>query len=475
MQKREDKRLKENHLVIAKRSSIKSLKLWTLIFIFIVSCSDPDQVRKWNDIKKEGVLRVLTTNSTTTYFKDRDNQIEGFEYELSKDFAKHHNLEVKFIIKETINDVIESLKRGEGDIAAAGLTITKQRKEKLLFSPPYFKVHQVVTCKKPMVIKSLETLKKLKIIIPKGTSYSENLQLVRKKQPLLLWEESPNSTSEAILQKIWKNDQYCTIIDSHILNLHRRYMPELHKVYTFKSADKIAWAIHIKNTRLLSKITSWFKHKKTKKLTTQLKRKYYDFMKFDPYNLKTFLQRIETRLPKYKETFIKAAIKYELPWELLAAVGYQESYWDPLAQSPTGVRGLMMLTRRTAKEMKVKNRLDPIQSIEGGAKYLRKLMSYIPDYIHPEDKIWYVLASYNVGYYHLRDAMSLTILQNKNPSRWHDVKQVLPLISHKKYYIHLPYGHARGLEPVIYVDRIKDFYDIIKKKEAQTAPIKIYN
>ena len=177
--------------------------------------------------------------------------------------------------------------------------------------------------------------------------------------------------------------------------------------------------------------------------------------------------RIKKRLPKYKETFVKASKETNIPWELLAAVGYQESYWNPNAKSPTGVRGLMMLTRRTAKEMGVKDRTDPTQSIMGGARYLKKLLKRLPDYLDESDRIWFALASYNVGYYHLRDALALAIWQNKNPTKWYDVSQVLPLLSHKKHYKRLPYGHARGLEPVIYVKRIKDFYDILLKQSLE--------
>ena len=122
-----------------------------------------------------------------------------------------------------------------------------------------------------------------------------------------------------------------------------------------------------------------------------------------------------------------------------------------------------MLTRRTAKEVGVKNRLDPSQSIMGGAKYLKSIMKRLPEYIDQEDKTWFALASCNVGYCHLRDAMALAIWRNKNPTKWHSVQEVLPLLGHKKYYTRLPFGHARGFEPVIYVKRIKDFYDILQR------------
>jgi len=251
-------------------------------------------------------------------------------------------------------------------------------------------------------------------------------------------------------------------------------MPELNATFKFKKNDLIAWAINDDSDKLHKVLTKWFKKKETKSHVTELKRKYFDFIDFDPYNVKTYIDRIVKRLPKFEAKFKEAGKKYNLPWELLAAVGYQESYWNPNAKSPTGVRGLMMLTRRTAKEVGVKNRLDPFESIEGGAKYLRKIINMLPHYLYEDDKVWFALASYNVGFYHVRDALALTIMQNEDPTRWHSVETVLPLIAHRKYYKRLPYGHARGLEPVLYVNRIKDFYDILLKKDKYLAPIKVY-
>ena len=373
-----------------------------------------------------------------------------------------------------MEEVINSLQHGEGDLGAAGLTITDNRLDYLSFSPSYFEVNQSVTCKENKKIDSIHDLAKLKIVTLSNTSYSENLENLKKKVKDLKWKELESTNSELLLQQIWEDKTICTIVDAHILSLHRRYIPELKEVYKFKELDQIAWAINKKNSKLLTRMTEWFNQKKNRSFIADLKRKYFDFIEFDPYNLKTFISRIDSRLPNYRDTFMSAAKEYNLPWELIAAVGYQESYWDPKAKSPTGVRGLMMLTRRTAKEVGVKNRLDPVESINGGAKYLRKLIDRMPEYLKLEDRVWFALASYNVGYYHLRDALALAIWQNENPTRWHSVQKVLPLLSHKKYFKRLPFGHARGLEPVIYVKRIKDFYDILKKKGNMVAPIKVY-
>ncbi|MEO0337508.1 MAG: membrane-bound lytic murein transglycosylase MltF, partial [Pseudomonadota bacterium] len=271
-------------------------------------------------------------------------------------------------------------------------------------------------------------------------------------------------TSESILEKIWEDRDKCTVIDSNILQVHRRYFPELQVVYEMPEKHSLAWAIHPVNPELEGKVNSWLKEGGKERLN-QLVSKYYGHTReFDYYDTKKYLERIETRLPKYKRWFQEAASKHGLSWKFLAAVSYQESQWKEDAVSYTGVRGLMMLTKATAKEMGIEDRTDPKQSIMGGAKYLRSLIDRIPSYVPEAQKKWYGLASYNVGYYHLRDAVALAVLQNKNPTHWVGVKEVLPLLSQRKYFKNLRYGYARGLEPVIYVTRIRNYHDILNNK-----------
>lgn len=130
--------------------------------------------------------------------------------------------------------------------------------------------------------------------------------------------------------------------------------------------------------------------------------------------------------------YIAAGEKYNIDWKLLAAMGYQESHWNPKAVSPTGVRGIMMLTQQTAGQMGIKNRLDPKSSIFGGAKYLDKIRRRFPKDLTEPDRTWFAMAAYNVGYYHVRDAQKITTQQEKNPNKWNDLQTTLPLLARKK-------------------------------------------
>ena len=174
---------------------------------------------------------------------------------------------------------------------------------------------------------------------------------------------------------------------------------------------------------------------------------------------KSYLNSIETVLPKFEPLFTK--YKGDLDWRLLAAIAYQESHWNPDATSPTGVRGMMMLTKDTAERMKIRDRTDPEQSIKAGSEYLHWLIDQIPDSINSEDRIWFALAAYNMGLGHLLDARRLTKRLGGNPDNWLDVKNNLPLLAEKRYYSNLKYGYARGYEAFQYVENIRRYMNSI--------------
>ena len=195
-----------------------------------------------------------------------------------------------------------------------------------------------------------------------------------------------------------------------------------------------------------------------------------------PYEIKTFLTHITTRLPRYRTEFQQAEKNTGIPWVLLASMSYQESKWNRHAISPTGVRGLMMLTRSTAADLGIQNRLDPKKSIAGGAQYLSHLYKRLPQALEGPDRMHLALASYNVGIGHVKDARVLGRRLGKNPNQWDDLKDVLPLLAKKKFYQDLPHRYARGWEPVQYVTRIREYQKILDqvvKQEAKSSKVQI--
>ena len=192
----------------------------------------------------------------------------------------------------------------------------------------------------------------------------------------------------------------------------------------------------------------------------------------NPVDSQTFNRRMRKRLPKYESIIRQVAEEYQLDWHLLAAIAYQESHWNPHAKSPTGVRGMMMLTQTTARELDIEDRLDPAQSLRGGARYFKKLRRRMPERIQEPDRTWFALAAYNIGRGHLEDARVITDREGGDPDRWTEVAERLPLLQKSKYYRNSKYGYARGSEPVTYVKNIRQYYNILSWRDiARNQPL----
>jgi len=182
-----------------------------------------------------------------------------------------------------------------------------------------------------------------------------------------------------------------------------------------------------------------------------------------------FLKRIQERLPAYKPLFMEASQEIDIHWTLLAAISYQESHWDPKAISKTGVRGLMMLTQETAKEMGVTKRTDPHQSVRGGSLYFQKILDRLPDSIPITDKTWMSLAAYNMGFKHIKDSRGLAKEMGKNPNNWNDLNQILALHLNDSNQKNQDEKYQRAKEVVDYVSKIKLFYKTLVLIEEQNT------
>jgi hypothetical protein len=182
-----------------------------------------------------------------------------------------------------------------------------------------------------------------------------------------------------------------------------------------------------------------------------------------------FLGDVQQRLPQYRDHFREAAERSGVDWRLLAAIGYQESRWNPDAVSPTGVRGLMMLTNETAALLKVDDREDAVQSIHGGSRLIALLLRRLPEQIRGPDRIAMALAAYNQGLGHLLDARTLTEARGGDPNRWTDVRETLPLLADPLWYTQTRYGYARGDEAVDYVARVHRYYEALRSADEGRA------
>ena len=225
----------------------------------------------------------------------------------------------------------------------------------------------------------------------------------------------------------------------------------------------LAWATRrTDDTSLVDAVNDFFQRIERNGWLERLHARYYGHTgRLNFVETRAFWRGVRDRLPAIQTHFERAAELTGLDWRLLAAVGYQESHWRADAVSPTGVRGIMMLTRSTAQQMNVADRNDPEQSIVAGARYLRVVEQKIPGRIREPDRLWLTLAGYNVGFGHLEDARILTERDGADPDLWREIKQRLPLLTVKRFHQTVRHGYARGQEPVDYVDNIRNYYDML--------------
>lgn len=414
-------------------------------------------------IKHEGVLKVLTRQNPTTYYEGIEG-LSGLEYDLIMLFAKQMKVKVEFIIPDTFDDLLIQISQGKADIAAAGLTITEQRKQKMRFSPAYHNITEQLVYragqKKP---KNISDLSAGILEIVKGTSHIDTLLKLQKKHPQLTWNINSELNVDGLMYLINIGLIDYTIADSHQISLIKHFYPKLNIAFDITNPRQLAWALPLsEDNHFYDEVGVFFKRiKKNKTLQHLLDKHYGNSGKLNYVGNCIFRRHIKSRLPLYEHLFKAAAKKYNLDWRLLAAIGYQESHWQPHAISPTGVKGLMMLTKKTAKQLGVKDRTDTAQSIAGGALYFKQRLKKIAAHIQEPDRTWFALASYNVGFGHLKDARNLTKKNQGDPDKWIDVRKTLPLLSQKKWYKQTKYGFARGKEPVRYVENIRSYYDLL--------------
>ncbi len=439
--------------------------------MFLVACTGATehQGSVLREAQKRGTLRVVTLNSPTTYYEDREGPA-GFEYDLASAYATHLGLELRMDTARTIEDVLQSVLAANADLAAAGLTLTEERERILRFGPPYMEVETRLVCArrgpKPT---SREDLMSVDLRVAPGSVYVETLRTLQSELPGMKFTISDNASVEALLAQIGRGKKFCTLADSYVFDLNRRYWPELVSQMALSDAQPIAWALgggqSWRSVSLERDLKVWFAKKETQSLIETLNERYFKVSDnaFDYVDIARFRRAIRNRLPKFRRMFERAGQRYRLPWTLLAAISWRESHWKADARSHTGVRGMMMLTRVSAREAGVTDRLDAKQSINGGARYLARLMRQLPDSVTQEDRIWFALAAYNMGFAHLVDARTLAKARGLNPDLWRDVREGLADMEDPDVYQDLPRGYANGRQARDYVAAVRNFYDILRQ------------
>ncbi|MGC8121196.1 membrane-bound lytic murein transglycosylase MltF [Marinobacter sp. VGCF2001] len=427
--------------------------------VILAGCSRPTTLQ---EVKQEGVLHVITRVAPSIYYQAKDEQT-GYDFELAQLFADELGVELRVRVAEDNSEILSVLSRNYAHIGLAGLT---QRPD---FEHPYRAVPVGVSAQSVIVYHkeapAPETIDDLssETVHMLADSNHEHLLDNNATAPGPIIQKHPGLDAAGLLSRVESGEIHYAAIASNELDLNHVFFPKVYEAFALNEPQDLVWLFPPEQDKTLVQAARGFMEKMQDNGTiAQLAERFYGHLdRLNYVGARTFMHHVENRLPRYQSLFKDYAKESGMDWRLLAAIGYQESHWRPNAVSPTGVRGLMMLTRTTAKYIGINNRLDAEESIEGGSRYFRMVHKRIPDRIPEPDRTWFALASYNVGFGHLEDARRLAQSAGKDPDRWMDVKEFLPLLAQKEWYTKTRFGYARGHEPVVYVQNIRRYYDVL--------------
>jgi membrane-bound lytic murein transglycosylase F len=431
--------------------------------LLLATCAHPPSLLE--RILADGELRVVTRNSPDAYYLGSHGP-EGPAYELASRFAETLDVPLRLYAVRTREGAIDEVVTGRAHVAAAGLSTGVDLPAEARFGPGYHRVREhLVYRRSGAKPRSIRDAARGVIEVAAGSVHQRTLEDLRLQHPDLVWIQRADTDTEELLADVSRGAVQYTLASTTEFALNRAVHPELSIALDLSPERAVSWVVGTPghDSSLLGRVNAFFASARTEGLIAAVLERYYDPQhRFDYLLSRNFMEHVGSRLPRYQAWFEEAAALHDLDWRLLAAMGYQESKWDPSAVSHTGVRGLMQLTEDTAAFIRAGDRLDARTSIFGGAKYLARLRSTIPERIAEPDRTWLAVAAYNVGYGHLEDARILAQQAGRDADKWEEVREFLPLLSQERWYTRTRRGYARGWEPVRYVENVQAYLNILE-------------
>ncbi len=444
---------------------------WTalLLALTLAACGQPV-----GSPEATSELWVGTRNSPSTYFIASNGEAAGFEHDLVQAFAESQRWSLHWIEKERPDALFDLLDTRSINFAAAALPLAVVRSRHMLASPVLFEtpVHVVVRADAEMP-RNPADLAGRKVALIVGSGHAPMLMRLKRKLPGLDWSALENVWPEELLAQLQAGRYDAIVINGMDFDPVRTLYPALRVAFDLPDTQKIVWALPPHASQALRIALARFVENAQRDGTVKrIYERYFGHVgQLESSDVLGILERRPQRLPELRRYFHEAQTLTGIDWRLLAAIGYQESQWNPYATSPTGVRGLMMLTGETADRMGISDRLNARQSILGGARYLVLLREALPQRIPEPDRTWLALAAYNQGQGHLEDARRIAEARGGSPDSWADVKEALPYLSRGTFAKTMKYGYARGHEALGFTENIRNYYDILQRLEPQYDPL----
>ena len=428
----------------------------------LVATSYSPAPRSVNPVQRRGELRVVTLEGPATYTKGTRGT-EGPEFRLAQEFARQRGLDLYMYPVASAALMRAELAAGRADIAAGQLTADLAWRKVGDPAAVYDRVPQLVVYHRGADQPAVADLASLHLLVKAASPQEQMLQRLKiRLLPNLGWTAIAAHAVDP-LQDIQNGSGAYAVVDANEYAYARHLYPDVVPAFALPETRPVQWVVRHTDPDLYMAVNEFIDASRTSGLLSSLLSPPAQDQRVLAYvDTLQFHEDLAARLPQYRAWFEEASEQTGVDWRLLAAIGYQESKWDPEAQSAAGATGVMMLTSNTADSLGVEDRTDAHESILAGARYFQEVRDKVPAHVPEPDRTWLAIAAYNVGYGHVEDARRLAQMRGKNPDSWQDVREQLPLLSDETWYDRLQHGFARGAEPAQFVDRIQRFLKLLE-------------
>jgi membrane-bound lytic murein transglycosylase F len=444
--------------------SLPRLLLATLAALLLAACG------RLPSPEESGTLVVAIRSGPSSYQEENGETI-GFEKDMVDAFARSQNLEVRYVVAGDQEELRDIMRQGKAHFAADAWI---DGKTEFAFTAPLRESKQIVVGHADdLALHPTPTdLAGTSVEATVGSPQATTLVSMAGTPPNFSLTLRHGAAEFDLLQDVADKKVQFASTDRLQYNLALHFLPDLEIALELPGNIGFGWAFKPQDTALRQKADEFLAKARQDGTLARVHDRYFGHIaRLTAQDVAEFLQEVQTTLPRYRSDFHDAQASTGIDWRLLAAIAYQESKWDPVATSPTGVRGMMMLTEDTADSLGVSNRLDPKQSIRAGARYVAGLRDQLPQEIKEPDRTWLALAAYNLGMGHLNGSRQIAAGMGRDPNSWYEMKAVLPLMARPEYYRRLRSGRARGGEAVILVENIRNYYGILVRQQPADYPM----
>jgi len=414
------------------------------------------------DILERGELRVITMESPFAYFVDEDDEM-GYEYDLALNYADHIRVGVKVVVAKSVEEMKTLLLTGQGDVIAYRYPSLHANKEDLVFTDRRYESYPVlVQLRSKNMVKDVTDLVGKTVYSQKGTKYWRRLENLNEEigGGIILQSIEDSVSVDRLVVMVSQRKIPMTIVDNDVAMLSRSNLRNIDISVPVGLSQEKAWVVRKNSPELLASINAWSDEVSKSRFYKQLYTKYYSKSRY--------FTDIKSKIPvgavsPYDQFFKQYATQMDWDWRLLAALAFNESHFDVNAVSSSGALGIMQMMPGTGAKYGLDSItiFQPEPAIQASVQYIKALNLIYRSIEDPEERIKFILASYNAGPAHILDARALASKYGENQNSWSIVEKYLLLKNKPEYYNDevCKFGYFRGKHTVRYVGDVFDTYN----------------